>query len=310
MQSKKRLMIESDVTISPCASNKFDACSYIEGTPVPISIAKLWNKYIPRGKSWFPRYLGWLFQNYLKKYYIKTKYGARLAIEPSSLDVYIHILNNGRTWNEHVLDACKTFFNSGGVFYDIGANVGYMSMEMANIFEDKISVISFEPQPLLARIIIISAKLNKLSNVKVFDIILGDTNGEANLHIGSHSIHASLIPREKKYKILKRKIFSIDDLIETNSIPAPDLIKIDIEGGELTVLTGAKKTIDSYGPIIIFESDNNMVRFGYTRKDIIELIKTVRPYNFFYIDNYQKKYIELNNNNISLEYSDILAVPK
>jgi FkbM family methyltransferase len=303
-------MPENDNYYSPYTCEDIDKDSWHENMPVPIILAKLWNKYIPRGKGWFPRFMGQLFCKNLKNYYIKTKYGAYLAIEPSSLDIYMHILNNGRTWNEHVFDACNALLSNGGVFYDIGANIGYMSIEMASIYGNKVSVMSFEPQPLLAKVISLSSKLNGFENVKVFDLMIGDKHGEAYLYVVSHSIHASAVSREKHSACIKRQISTIDDMIETGSIPPPNVIKIDIEGGELAALSGASATIASYHPYIIFESDVNMDRFGYTRKDVLDLIKATGPYDFFYIAGTKSKIVKIEEENLSLGFSDILAIPK
>ena len=134
------------------------------------------------------------------------------------------MLNHGRTWNEPVFNACKAFLSSGCVFYDIGANIGYLSMEMAKIFEDKVSVISFEPQPPLAYVIALSGRLNGFENVKVFDLMIGESRGEDDLHVGSHSIHASVVPREKSSTRIRRQIRTIDEMIEDGSIPPPSVI--------------------------------------------------------------------------------------
>lgn len=65
-------------------------------------------------------------------------------------------------------------------FYDIGASVGYISIEMASVLK-KGRVIAFEPQPAL---------------VDVFQVMLGDKPGDSALYVGSHSIHASAMARE------------------------------------------------------------------------------------------------------------------
>lgn len=278
--------------------------------PVPVTLARLWNKYVPRGKGWFPRLVGRLFGRKLKNHYIRTKHGACLAIEPSSLDVYVYMLNHGRVWNEPVFDACKAFLSNGSVFYDIGANIGYISMEMAKVFGDKVSVISFEPQPLLAYIIALSSKLNGFENVKVFDLMIGESRGEANLYVASHSIHASAVTREKNPTCIRRRISTIDEMVETGSIPPPNVIKLDIEGGELAALSGATKTIASCRPHIIFESDENMERFGFTRKDVLDVIKATGSYDFFFIGGTNCRFIKLEEPNLSSGYTDIIAMPK
>lgn len=275
-----------------------------------LSVSARWNKWVPRGKGAFPRLLGRTLGRFVSSYYVTTKYGAYLAIEPSSLDIYTHLINHEGTWNEHVFDACKAFMRKGDVFYDIGANIGYMSVEMAKLYEGQVTIISFEPQPLLAHAIAVSSKLNDFDKVYVFDVMVGARQGEADLYIGSHSIHASSVAREKNSKRLKRQVVTVDSMVAAGCIPPPGTVKIDIEGGELSALLGARNTIARHHPCIIFESDTNMDRFEYSRKDIIELINQIAPYNFFFITGTECSLLRLNNENLSLDYTDILAMPR
>ncbi len=253
-----------------------------------------------------PRQIGCWFPQHLKSY-VPTKHGARLAIEPSSLDVYTHLLVHGKAWDEHVFRACRSLLAPGQTFYDIGANVGAMSIEMANIFDDGISVVAFEPLPTLSRSIARSVRLNKFRRVVVFELMLGDREGTADLYVGSHSIHASAVARKKRSKIVARTVTTLDQMVAAGVIPPPNVIKIDIEGGELAAFKGATKTIRAYRPHIVFESDMNMDRFGYTRQDLIELLRGLSPYEFFLIPK-KGAMIPMNQAaNRDLEISDLLA---
>lgn len=75
----------------------------------------------------------------------------------------------------------------------------------------------------------------------------------------------------------------IDTLVKTRHIPAPSVIKIDVEGGELAAFRGASETIHRHQPHIVFESDENTSRFGYTRRDLFDFLTTLAPYRFFRI---------------------------
>jgi FkbM family methyltransferase len=265
----------------PVGSNE-DLSQWSSHSTLPLRFAVWWARYGLRGKSWVPRRIGRWFPRHLKSY-VPTKHGARLAIEPSSLDVYTHLLAHGRTWDEHVFQTCRSLLSPGQTFYDIGANVGAMSIEMANIFHDDIAVVAFEPLPALSRSIALSARLNKFQRVMVFDVMVGDREGEAELYVGSHSIHSSAIPREKRSKAIARTVTTIDRMVAAGAIPPPNVIKIDVEGGELAAFKGAEKTIRAYRPHIVFESDMNMDRFGYTRRELIELLTSFCQYQFFLI---------------------------
>jgi hypothetical protein len=136
--------------------------------------------------------------------------------------------------------------------------------------------------------------------------MLGQVEGEAELFVGSHAIHASAKPREKNSARVARRVFTIDSLVRNNQVPAPDVIKMDIEGGELSALLGAKAVIATHKPHIVFESDENMKRFGYERKDVLELLSACAAYEFYFIEN-NGSLVPVVTSNLNAPYSDILA---
>jgi len=301
-------MTKTKPAYTPIVCTDTEEHSWKKGFSAWVKLARFCNKYFPRGKSYFPRLIGKVFGKNLQEC-IQTQKGAFLTIEPTSLDVYAMILNRGGVWDKNVFDTCSSLLSNGQVFYDIGANVGIMSIEIAKTFEDQVTVIAFEPQTLLAKKISISAKLNKFSNFQVFDVMVGATKGESELYLSSHSIPASSKARQKNAVEIKTTMTTIDDLVSTATIPPPNDIKLDIEGGELCALSGAKKTITDHQPCLVFESDENMSRFGYSRKDLLDLIGSLGSYDFFFINSLNNQHIKITDSNISDAYTDILATP-
>ena len=251
---------------------------------LPIRAAIVLNRILPRGKGAVPRWIGARIRKDPRNT-VMTRHGARLAVEPSSLDVYAHIVNAGRTWNWNVLAATAAMLRPGGTLYDIGANIGFVSLEIATIFRTadtsrQVSIVSFEPLPALAAAIRESAVLNGLTNVTVRSDVVSDQEGETELFLGSHSIHASTRARESGSRVLRCPVVRIDSLVAAGAIPPPTAITIDVEGGELAAFRGAAETIRSHRPEILFESDENTTRFGYDRRDILTLLSSLGPYRF------------------------------
>lgn len=263
----------------PVDIRDIDVSHWTGDRALPLRLAQLWARYVPRGKGVFPRLVGRTIGRTMHCW-IPTKRGARLAVAPASLDSFAAILNNGGTWNEHVFSTCAQRLAKGGVFYDIGANVGYMSIEMAHLFAGQALVVAFEPQPDLSHAVALSARLNGFSWLKVFDVMLGETEASGKLFVGSHQIHASAVPREKRCRIIECRVTTIDNMVERGEIPPPNVMKIDIEGGELAALRGARKTLGIHRPVIVFECDANAARFGYSRRDIVDYLSGISRYDF------------------------------
>jgi hypothetical protein len=85
-------------------------------------------------------------------------------------------------------------------------------------------------------------------------------------------------------------------------------MKIDVEGGEMNVFLGAERTIRENSPCIIFESDDNMKRWGYGRKDLINYLCGLTEYEFFLVGKNGLQHLTQDNFN-DMSVSDILAVP-
>jgi FkbM family methyltransferase len=132
----------------------------------------------------------------------------------------------------------------------------------------------FEPIPLLFE------KLQKKyagSNCSLFQFALGNRTGTSSFnYVISNPAYSGLLKR--KYDRPGEKDTSIDVRLEMldNVIPGRmkiDLIKIDVEGGELQVLEGGIKTVKRCKPVIIFEHGLGASEFyGSSPEKIFELM--------------------------------------
>jgi FkbM family methyltransferase len=114
---------------------------------------------------------------------------------------------------------------------------------------------AFEPIPAMFEAL--KRKYANNTRCKIFDYALSNSTGTATFnYVVSNPSYSGLIKR--KYDRPNEKDTQIEVRTELldNILPegyAPQLIKIDVEGGELLVLEGAVKTITDHKPTIIFE---------------------------------------------------------
>jgi FkbM family methyltransferase len=155
-----------------------------------------------------------------------------------------------------------------------------MSVEVARRFPAA-TVFAFEPQSDLACKINLSAQLNSLRNLHVNEVMLGETPGTGKLFLTSHCIHASVIPREENARETTCAITTLDEQVHSGRLPPPSLVKMDVEGSELAVCRGARHVLSIFRPLIVFEADDNMQRFHYTRKDLVGYLQHLAPYKLF-----------------------------
>ena len=298
-------MLKEIDQVIPVHISDEESSLWTEDRSLFFSLALTLAKAMPRGKCFFPRWLGRLCCKN-GKFTVRTASGALLAVDPANWDIFTKLLLMGGTWDKPVLEACIACLQPGDVFYDLGANVGYMSIETASLFKDAIRIYAFEPQPNLAHIVALSARLNHFQNLAIYDIMLGKQEGVSNLFIPSHSIHASSISRESNSRSIACKVETLDNLVARGNIPPPNVIKIDVEGGELDVFRGMQNIIRGITPYIIFEADDNMDRFGYDREDLFNFILNLTDYQFLHIMDSEFSPIHQDESG----QGNVLAVPK
>jgi FkbM family methyltransferase len=135
---------------------------------------------------------------------------------------------------------------SGGVFVDVGANIGGYTVRAAK----RAYVYAFEPEPRNFNLLRLNIKLNKLqNNVKSFQVAAGPYLGKVTLALSSsHGGHSLLRSR------IKTTTIDVDmtplDLILANE-DRIDLIKIDVEGAEPLVLKGAGEVLKRTKAVVI-----------------------------------------------------------
>lgn len=207
---------------------------------------------------------------------------------------------------------------SKGTCLDVGANIGTFSINNSKYFK---KIYGFEPETKSFEIY----KLNSSSKNNIFPLNfgLGNKNCYKELYIDKiNRGESSLRPRSKINK-LKSKI-KIQKLDTTNiNLTNLSFIKVDIEDSEDDFFKGARKTIETFKPIIAFEyrnkirqnlnfpiipsdyhffkyEDNSDQNYSFFRKRILNFYEFFlgKKVNISKLDNLENK-----------DYSLIIAVP-
>jgi FkbM family methyltransferase len=155
------------------------------------------------------------------------------------------------------------------VFYDIGANCGQYAVFLASTAD---RVFAFEPIQSTYAVLERNIVRNGLANVTPLRLALGDAKGKAPFFLYSSSGLSSAIPpppgvfAEAQEEV---EVATLDELLDDGKVLPPDLMKIDVEGSELFVLRGARRTIGEFSPILVLEFDPEKARAaGYSLAEI------------------------------------------
>ncbi len=141
------------------------------------------------------------------------------------------------------------------VVLDVGANIGYFSVIFASLVGRSGQVHSFEPTPVLAQRVRVNVSLNGFEHVRVNEVAVSNVSGTADLHISAEDPEAnSLFQLESDTNDITVATTTLDAYVETADLSLVDLIKIDCEGSELSVLKGARSMLErGDGPMLLLE---------------------------------------------------------
>jgi len=132
------------------------------------------------------------------------------------------------------------------VVFDIGANVGFYTLLASVLVGPEGQVIAFEPVPRNIDFLRKHVRLNRIDNVEIMEVAVSDAFGVATFDLGPDSSQG----RIAKGGELNVQTVCLDGLISAGEKPVPDYLKIDVEGAEMSVLTGAQNLLKGAHPAI------------------------------------------------------------
>lgn len=204
-----------------------------------------------------------------------------------------------------------TLVPNEGIILDIGANIGTTTVPLAKAKNNAI-VYSFEPMPENIETLKRVVKYFKLSNVKIFDIALGEKDGILTMvmpvinNVKMQGLsHIQLNGTERRRSAgdeIDVTVKTLDTIQDLNTAQKISAIKIDVENFEYFVLKGGRNLISVHQPIIYCELWKNEMRemtikylsdLGYSVKVLHN--KQLTDYrddtiNFFFIPTYFQNY--------------------
>ncbi len=196
----------------------------------------------------------------------------------------------------------------GDICFDVGGNIGYFSIEFSKLIGDG-EVHVFEPIKSNVQMIEASISLNGLSNVIVNESAVGNENGFVKFSVSEDSAFSSIHDTGRKplAEITEVKIVKLDTYFIEKKLSRIDILKIDVEGAEQLVVTGAEAILTDPNKrprvVLIELYDLNLKGFGASRNEIINIMRNY-GYSPFVISK-NSELVELNELNHSRHYNVI-----
>jgi FkbM family methyltransferase len=190
-----------------------------------------------------------------------------------------------------IVEAMKRLLKPGGVFVDVGANIGYLSAIAAGIVGKQGQIHCFEPVPAYFERLERLVELNPGHSITINSQAAGEASGDCTIYVTREPGQNTLVPAYKSgpeiISTLNVPVVRLDSYFAERKIHRVSLLKIDAEGFELPVLKGLQHFLEAskQRPAIICEIaprayslmgraiselSDYMAAYGYAAYDLID----------------------------------------
>jgi len=193
--------------------------------------------------------------------------------------IITELIFQGENYEKSTIEFLSKIVNEGMNVINIGANIGIISIAIANFVGDQGKVISFEPYKPNLKFLQKNLEVNKIKNVVVINKAVSNKVGKENLWLKDsgawHFVSSTDNPGLKKLKI---DTITIDDFLKSKKFNI-DLIIMDAEGSEKNILEGMQKTLQK-NPNLEIITEFNPFTLELAGSNAKEFLEKIEEYGF------------------------------
>lgn len=195
-------------------------------------------------------------------YVHSTDDGLKFKLHPDqAIDHFIAV---DGVFERKYLRFLKTLLHPDAIMVDAGANIGNHAIFLHRHCK---AIHCFEPNPLAADRLQENIALNQADNIVVHRVGLGDrdatlpfaVNKTGNLGMSGFFDVSS---RPGDYDMVDLPIRQADNALDDLALERLDLLKVDVEGFELALFQGLKRSLGRFRPVVAFEYHGHLMRAG------------------------------------------------
>lgn len=196
-------------------------------------------------------------------------------------------------WEPEHQALMRRIVRPGDVVYDVGANVGFHTVFLSGLVGAGGQVHAFEANPELHHML--RATLAGMENGTLHEFGLSDHDEQRMLMVPLSREMASLAAWTGDHTTaLPCELRTLDQLVESGTIPPASFMKCDIEGAELLMLHGARQLLDAVdAPIILAEANSKAARaIGYVSSEIPNFLASLaKPRYLIFVEETPSRWV-------------------
>ena len=167
----------------------------------------------------------------------------------------------------------EKLIGEGGRILDLGAHYGTFSLRAAAM---NYEIIAVEASPINASLMSYSIRKNNYNNIELIRAAVSDMEGSLEfIQAGPYGVVAN---PSMNVPTISVRADTVDGILEKLNCSKVDLVKIDVEGSEVSALQGMSKLIKNCSPPIILESNGHTL--GLFEKSPATLLAMVESYGY------------------------------
>jgi FkbM family methyltransferase len=204
------------------------------------------------------------------------------------------ITRGTKAYESRYVSVLRSLISKGDRVFDVGANIGFYSVLFSCWVGESGTVVAYEPDQNNLKLLRRNLELNNCRNVHVRDVALGNKSGLETFsrdhvtgstgHLGAGPTYAETIFGNGRESLVQVNVATLDQEVDLHGLPT--LVKLDIEGGEFDVLSGALRLLDQHRPIMVAElsSWNDDRTFGLNKAALAAKLMIDHDYMLWNMD--------------------------
>lgn len=214
---------------------------------------------------------------------LKTPYG--YVICPRIEYHLLIYLSEGGSHEPGTCRVIEKLIEPGDCVIDVGAQVGLLTLVMGRAVGTSGCVLAIEASQILSECLKRTLLTNGLNgSCQVLQMAISDRVGQTTFHLAERSGHSSLIALSEESQEVQVQTTSLDEIVESGK--EVSLIKVDVEGAELLVLSGMKRILEENPEItlIVEFGPSHVYRVGHSIEQWLGAFKKCGFDQIFEID--------------------------